>query len=161
MKSKECGILQMLISDLDDTRFLYTELGPLLAHPRLIYLVGLITVLHEQIAEDLARQMDTPGAQAPHRGESVLGKLRGYLELLLAITGVNVDLGCLKVVTRHEPRVVQRFARTLNEVQGLPQYIYREHCHLAYALYRIESLMPEMKVPRLTLARTNHQKEKS
>ena len=153
MNSREWDILQKLVSDLDDTRLLYMEFGPLLVGARLIYLVELIALLHEEIAEDLARQMSAAGRRTPHRGESASGKLHRYLEPLLVITGVNVDLSCLNAVARHETRVVQRFVMTLDEVEGLPQGLYREQRHLAHALSRIESLMQEMEASASTFAR--------
>lgn len=153
MNSRECNILQKLVSELDDTRALYTKLGPLLTGPRPIYLAGLIILLHEEIAEDLAREMNILGSQTPHRAGSALGKLRAYLEPLLAATWPDVDLGCLRTIIRHETRVVQRYVRTLDDVAGLSGNLYREQLRLGRALFRIESLIQEMAAPALTFAR--------
>ena len=151
MNSRECGILQKLVSDLDGTRLLYTKLGPLLAGPRLIYLVGLTILLHEEIADDLVREMSTLSGQTLRRGAIAPGRLCAYLEPVLASAGLDVDLRCLNAVARHETRVVQRFAMTLDEVEGLPQTIYREQDHLAHVLLRIESLTQELDRPRSAL----------
>ena len=154
MNSRKCAILQKLVTDLDDTCLLYTELEPLLVHPLLKYLIERITLSHDAIAQDLARQMDTRGNQTPHRGGSALGTLRAHLETWLAFTSVDIDLGCLRNILRHETRVAQCFRATLDEVEGLPESLNRELCHLEHVMFRIESMVQEMEMPALILAHT-------
>lgn len=112
-----------MITELDDTRLLYTKRGPLLAGPRPIYLVGLITLLHEEIADELALEMDALGGETPCRSASPLDTLRAHFEPLLASTSAHVERRCLTTVSRYEARVVQRFVTTLDEVAGLSRRI--------------------------------------
>ena len=152
MNSRKYTVLQKLVTDLDDTRLLYTEFGPLLIRPHLKYLVERITLSHDAIAQDLARQMDMLGSERPHRGGSALGRLRAHLETWLAFTSVDIDLGCLRHIVRHETRVAQCFRATLDEVEGLPESLNRELCHLEHVMFRIESMVQEMEMPALILA---------
>lgn len=152
MNSMECAILQKLVSGLDDTRLLYTELGPLLIHPHLKYLVDRITLSHDAIAADLAQHMDTLGSQTPHRGGNALGKLRAHLETWLAFTSVDIDLSCLRQILRNETRLVQCFHADLDDVEGLPNSLHRGLCHLEYVMFQIELRIQEMETPTLAFA---------
>ncbi|MGH8233411.1 MAG: hypothetical protein ACREPU_04355 [Rhodanobacteraceae bacterium] len=151
MNSKECAIVQKLISELDDTRVHYANLAPLLIRPHLKFLVERLTKSHVAIAEDLAGQMDLAGGVTARRGGSIMVKLRARIECLLTMANVDIDLGCLKHIAHHEVRVTRRFRETLDGVLGLHQNLHRELCQLERAVFRIEALMREMETPELTI----------
>lgn len=154
MNATECSTIQRLVSDLDDTRVLYAKLEPLLIRPHLTYLVERITQSHDAIADDLAAQMERTGGVTARRGRHTWSKARAWLESWLAVTHVDVEVGCLKHIARHETRIIQRFHCALNEVKGLHQNLHRELRQLERALCRIESLMQELETPAFSAGRS-------
>lgn len=153
MNPRECAIVQRLIVDLDDTRLIYATLGPLLIRPHLKFLVERMTESHAAIAEDLVWQMDAIGARTPRRGGGALAKLRAGAESWMAITNVDIELGCLKRIAGHEGRVTRRFHEILENVKGLHQNLHRELCQLERAVFRVDSLMREMNTPSFQATR--------
>ena len=153
MNSRECAIVQKLITDLDDTRLVYAKLAPLLIRPHLKFLVQRISDSHAAIAEDLAWQMDRTGGLTARRSSGAFAKLRVMAESWVTIANLDIELGCLKHIARHEARVIQRFRETLDGVQGLHQNLHRELCQIERAAFRIEALMQEMLSPALSVAR--------
>lgn len=149
MNSRECAVVQRLIAELDDTRLLYAKLRPLLIRPRLKFLVERITQSHAAIAEDLALHMDRSGGLTARRSGRALATLRAHVESWMAIINLDIEVGCLKRIARHETRVTQRFRETLDEVKGLHQNLHRELRQLERAVFRIEGLMREMEMPAL------------
>lgn len=147
MNSRECAILQRLIADLDDTRRLYAKLKPLLIRPHLKFLVERIIQSHAAIADDLALRMDRVEGVAARRSGGALPKLRARVESWIAIINLDIEVGCLKRIARHEARVTQRFRETLDDVKGLHQSLHRELHQLERAVSRIEALMREMETP--------------
>lgn len=153
MNSSECAIVQKLISDLDDTRLLYMKLRPLLIRPHLKFLVARITASHAAIADELVGQMDRAGGLTARRGGGILAGIRTKVGSWVAIANLDIEVGCLKCVARHEARVTRRFRETLEHVKGLNQNLHRELCELERACLRIETLMREMEMPSLAVSR--------
>lgn len=153
MNSRECFIVQKLITDLDDTRLLYLKLRPLLIRPHLKFLVARMTESHAAIADDLVGQMARVGGLTARRGAGALAGLRAKIESWMAIVNLDIEVGCLKRIARHEARVTQRFRETLGHVKGLQQSLHRELNQLERACLRIEALMREMEMPPLAVQR--------
>lgn len=147
MNSRECAIVQRLIADLDSTHLLYTRLAPLLTRPHLKFLVDRMAASHSAIADDLALHMESEGARRASRGAGTLAGLRTRLERWTAVTNLDIELGCLKCVARHEARVVQRLRDALDDVRCLRPTLRRELSQLERSLFRIESLIREMETP--------------
>lgn len=148
MNSAECARVQDLIADLDNTRLVYATLAPLLIRPHLKFLVEKVTNSHATIAYHLAWQMDRTGGVTARRGATLLARLGARLERWIAITNVDVELGCLKRIARREARVTQRFREALGSIKHLDQNLHHELGQLERTLFRIESLMHEMEMPR-------------
>lgn len=153
MNSRECAIVQKLIIDLDDTRLLYMKLRPLLIRPHLKFLVARVTESHAAIADELVGQMDRVGGLTARRGAGAMAALRAKVESWVAIVNLDIEVGCLKRVARHEARVGHRFRETLAHVTGLHQNLHRELRQLERACLRIETLMREMEMPSLAIPR--------
>lgn len=147
MNSTECTRVQGLIADLDDTRLLYATLAPLLIRPHLKFLIEKVANSHATIAYHLAWQMDRAGGLTAHRGASLLARLNARLERWIALTNIDVELGCLKRIARHEARLTQRFREALGSIRDLHQNLHRELGQLERTLFRIESLVHEMEMP--------------
>lgn len=150
MNSTDRVVVLRLIADLDDTRLLYTRLAPLLIRPHLKFLVEGMATSHGAIADHLAAQVDPPGAA---RGAGMLGRVRVGVERWIAITNLDIELGCLKCVARHEARVARRLREALESIRSLPQGLHRELSRLERSLFRIESLMREMERPMAAMPR--------
>jgi hypothetical protein len=84
MNAEQCAIVQRLISDLDDTHFLYLRFKPLLSHTHVRFLVSQMIDLHAAIADDLARQMRLTGGLAARRGAAARAQLRARAPCCLA-----------------------------------------------------------------------------
>lgn len=155
MNSTECTLVQGLIGDLDNTRHFYATLAPLLIRPHLKFLVERVANSHATIAYHLAWQMDRTGGLTARRGASVIARLNARLERWIAVANVDVELGCLKRIARHEARVTQHFRETLGSVKDLHENLHRELGQLERTLARIESLMHEMQMPVPAASRRN------
>ncbi|MGH8216260.1 MAG: hypothetical protein ACREPZ_11285 [Rhodanobacteraceae bacterium] len=149
MNSNECAIVQRLIADLDNTRLLHVTLAPLLIRPHLKFLVERMAEVHATIADDLVSQMDPTGAAGPHRGARRMARVRARIERWIAITNLDIELGCLKCIARHETRVTQRLRHAMDNVRALHPNLHREVGQLERTLFRIDSLMREMEMPSL------------
>lgn len=150
MNSTESARVQGLIAELDDTRLVYATLAPLLIRPHLKFLVEKVASSHATIAYHLAWQMDRTGGLTARRGASLLARLNARLERWIAVTNVDVELGCLKRIVRHETRVTQRFREALGSIKDLHQDLHRELGQLERTLFRMESLTHEMEMPAST-----------
>lgn len=147
MNSTECTLVQRLIADLDDTRLVYATLAPLLIRPHLKFLVEKVANSHATIAYHLAWQMDRTGGLSARRGPNLLARFNARLERWIAVTNIDVELGCLKRIVRQEARVTHRFREVLGSVRDLHENLHRELGQLERMLQRIESLMHEMEMP--------------
>lgn len=147
MKSNERALVQKLIADLDNTRLVYATLAPLLIRPHLKFLVERVANSHSTIAYHLAWQMGHDGGPTAHRGANVTARFRARLERWIAAANIDVELGCLRRIARHEARVTERFRETLGSVNGLNENLHRELGQLERMLFRIGSFIREMEVP--------------
>lgn len=147
MKSNERALVQKLITDLDDTRLVYATLAPLLIRPHLKFLVERVANSHATIAYHLAWQMDRGGGRTARRGPTAMARFGARLERWMALTNIDVELGCLKRIARHEARVTERFRETLGGVKGLNENLHRELGQLERMLFRIGSFIHEMETP--------------
>lgn len=147
MDSTECTLVQRLVADLDDTRLVYSTLAPLLIRPHLKFLVERVANSHATIAYHLAWQMDRTGGVTARRGARRLARFGARLERWIAVSNLDVELGCLRRIARREARVMQRVRELLGSVQGLPEDLHRELGQLERMLARIESLMHESEMP--------------
>ena len=156
MNAAERAVVRKLVADLDNTRLLHTTLAPLLIRPHLKFLIERMARAHATIADDLIRQMGGTGAAARERGASGFARMRVRIERWIAITNLDIELGCLKCIARHEGRVTQRLRRALENVRPLQQSLHRELGQLERLRLRIESLMHEMEMPPLAAAMPRH-----
>lgn len=147
MKSNECALVQKLIADLDNTRLVYATLAPLLIRPHLKFLVERIANSHATIAYHLAWQMDRGGGRTARRGANAMARFGASLERWIAVTNIDVELGCLKRIARHEARVTERFRETLGSVKGLNENLHHELGQLERLLFRVGSFIHEMEMP--------------
>lgn len=147
MKSHECALIQKLITDLDNTGTVYAALAPLLSRPHLKFLVERIANSHATIACHLAGEMDRGGGRAVSRGANALAGFGARLERWIAVTNIDVDLGCLKRIARHEARVTKRFRETLGSIKRLDENLHRDLGQLERMLFRIGSFIQEMEMP--------------
>lgn len=147
MNATECKLLQRLIAELDDTRLVYATLAPLLIRPHLKFLVERMANSHAVIASRLALQMDRTGGLTARNGATARARFRARVERWIAIANVDVELGCLKRIARHEAGVIQRFGAALGSVRDLHENLRRELSQLERMQFRIVSLMHEMEMP--------------
>lgn len=156
MNAAERAVVRKLIVDLDNTRLLHATLAPLLIRPHLKFLIERMAHAHAAIADDLVRQMvgDAPSTMA--RGASRIARMRVRIDRWIAITSLDIELGCLKCIARHESRVTQRLRHALENVRPLQQNLHRELSQLERLRFRIESLLREMETPPMTAAMPRH-----
>lgn len=147
MNSRECAVLQRLISDLDDTRVLYGKLVPLFIRPHLRFLVERIARAHAAIANDLVRQMGLTGGLKARRGGGAVAAVHAHVAGWIALANADVELGCLKRVVRREDRIIRLFRGALDDVKDLHQSLHRELRELERTVFRIDSLAREMETP--------------
>lgn len=160
MNAEQCAIVQRLISDLDDTHFLYLRLKPLLSHAHVRFLVSQMIDLHATIADDLARQMRLTGGLLARRGAGAWIRLRARAACWLALAGVDSEMSCLEIIVRHEDRVAQKFQAAVARVSDLHRNLQDQLLALERTGYRIESLMrlmaessPDASQPAAVVAR--------
>lgn len=145
MDPRECTLVQKLVAELDDARLVHATLMPLLVRPHLKFLVEKLVNSHATIAYRLAWQVDRAGGRTVRREARLLARLGARVERWIAVTDVDVELGCLKRIVRHEAGVTQRFRETLGSVRGLDENLHRELGELERTRLRIESLLHEMQ----------------
>jgi hypothetical protein len=156
MNAAERAVVRRLVADLDNTRLLHATLAPLLIRPHLKFLIERLAHAHAIIADDLVHQMGGTRSTPPGRGASRFARMRVGIERWIAITNVDIELGCLKCIARHEGRVTQRLRRALENIRPLQQTLNRELGQLERLRLRIESLMHEMEMPPLAAAMPRH-----
>jgi len=147
MKTRERALVRKLIADLDNTRLVYATLAPLLIRPHLKFLVERVANSHATIAYHLAWQMERGGGRQVPRGADAMARFGARLERWLAVANIDVELGCLKRIARHEARVTERFRETLGSVKGLDESLQRELGRLERLLFRMGSFIHEMEMP--------------
>ena len=152
MNAAERAVAQKLIADLDNTRLLHATLAPLLIRPHLKFLVERMLGAHATIVDDLVRQVEGAGAPPAPRGASRIARIHARIERWIALTNLDIEVGCLKRIARHETLIAQRLRHALESVRPLPQNLHRELSQLERSLFRIESLMREMEMPPLAAA---------
>lgn len=145
MNAEQCAIVQRLISDLDDTQFLYLKFKPLLSHAHVRFLVSQMIDLHAAIADDLARQMRLTGGLLARRGADTWARLRARAACWLALAGANSETSCLECIVRREDRVARQFQAAMAQVNDLHRNLHKQLLALERAGYRIESLMRLME----------------
>jgi len=145
MNAEQCAIVQKLISELDDTQFLYLKFKPLLGHAHVRFLVSQMIDLHAAIAGNLARQMRLTGGLLARRGAGGWARLRARAMCWLALAGVDSEMSCLECIVRREDRVAQRFQAVVAQVSDLPRNLHEQLLALERSGYRIESLMRVME----------------
>jgi hypothetical protein len=156
MNGPERVVVRKLIGDLDDARLLQATLAPLLIRPHLKFLIERMAHAHATIADDLARQMDGAAPATMARGASRLARMRVRIDRWIAITNLDIELGCLKCIARRERRVTRRLRHALENVRSLQHNLHRELGQLERLLLRIESLLREMERPPVAAAMPRH-----
>ncbi|HET7162590.1 MAG TPA: hypothetical protein VFI32_07965 [Rhodanobacteraceae bacterium] len=146
MNAEQCAIVQRLISDLDDTHFLYLKFKPLLSHTHVRFLVSQMIDLHATIADELARQMRLTGGLAARRGVGALARLRARAACWwMAFGSTDSEMSCLERIVRREDRLAQEFQRVIAQVGDLPRNLQDQLLVLERTGYRIESLVRLMQ----------------
>lgn len=145
MNAEQCAIVQRLISDLDDTHFLYLRFKPLLSHAHVRFLVSQMIDLHSAIADDLARQMQLTGGLATRRGVGALARLRARAACWMALVSVDSEMACLKRIIRREDRLAQKLQAAMAQVCDLHRNLHDQVLALERTEYRIESLVHLME----------------
>lgn len=140
MNAEQCAIVQKLISDLDDTYFLYLKFKPLLSHTHVRFLVSQMIDLHSAIADDLARQMRLTGGLVARRGVGALARFRAHVACWMALGSADSEMSCLERIVRHEDRVAQKFQAVMAQVGDLHRNLHDQLLALERTGYRIESL---------------------
>lgn len=141
MNAEECKVIQGLVSDLDNTRFIYATLEPLLSRPHLRFLVSRIIDSHVAIADDMAQQVMTSGGVTLHRIRGIWVKVAAWFEAWFAAAHVDVDLRCLERIARRETCLVTTYYMALEDVKGMPKRFRNELSGLQRMLFRIEWLV--------------------
>jgi hypothetical protein len=148
MNAEQCAIVQRLISDLDDTQFLYLKFKPLLSHAHVRFLVSQMIDLHSAIADDLARQMRLTGGLLARRGAGTWARLRARAACWLALAGAgDSEMSCLECIVRREDRLAQVFQTVMARVGDLPRNLQDQVLALERTGYRIESLLRMLETP--------------
>lgn len=148
MNAEQCAIVQRLISDLDDTHFLYLKFKPLLSHTHVRFLVSQMIDLHATIADELARQMRLTGGLAARRGVGALARLRARAACWwMAFGSTDSEMSCLERIVRREDRVAQEFQAAMAQVSDLNRNLHDQLLALERTGYRIESLIRLMQAP--------------
>lgn len=145
MNAEQCAIVQRLISDLDDTHFLYLRFKPLLSHAHVRFLVSQMIDLHSAIADDLARQMQLTGGLAARRGVGALARLRARAACWIALGTLDSEMACLTRIVRREDQVAQKFQAVMAQVSDLHRNLHDQLLALERTGYRIESLVRLME----------------
>ena len=145
MNAEQCAIVQRLITELDDTHYLYLRLKPLLSHTHARYLLTRMIELHSAIADDLAQQMRLTGGLAARRGGGAWARLRARAVCWMAISSADSELACLERIVRHEDRMAKRFQAAMAQVSELHQCLDDPLLATERTGYRIESLMRLME----------------
>jgi hypothetical protein len=145
MNAEQCAIVQRLISDLDDTHFLYLRFKPLLSHTHVRFLVSQMIDLHAAIADDLARQMRLTGGLAARRGAGAWAQLRARAACWMAFGSTDSEMSCMERIVRHEDRLAQQFQTVMAQVSDLPRNLQDPLLALERSGYRIESLVRLMQ----------------
>jgi len=141
MNAEQCAIVQRLISDLDDTHFLYLRFKPLLSHAHVRFLVSQMIDLHSAIADDLARQMRLTGGLAARRNVGALARFCARAVCWMALGSADSEMTCLKQIVRREDRVAQKFQAAMVQVDDLHRNLHDQLLALERTGYRIESLV--------------------
>ena len=148
MNAEQCAIVQRLISDLDDTHFLYLKFKPLLSHTHVRFLVSQMIDLHATIADELARQMRLTGGLAARRGVGALARLRARAACWwMAFGSTDSEMSCLERIVRREDRAAQKFQAAMAQVSDLNRNLHDQLLALERTGYRIESLIRLMQAP--------------
>jgi hypothetical protein len=145
MNAEQCAIVQRLISDLDDTQFLYLRFKPLLSHAHVRFLVSQMIDLHAAIAEDLARQMRLTGGLVARRGAGIWTRFRARAACWITFGSTDIETGCLERIVRREERLAQEFEKVTARVSDLPRNLQEQLLALERAGSRIESLVRLME----------------
>jgi hypothetical protein len=145
MNAEQCAIVQRLISDLDDTHFLYLRFKPLLSHAHVRFLVSQMIDLHSAIADDLAWQMQLTGGLAARRGTGAWAWLRARAACWwMAFGSTDSEMSCLARIVRREDRLARKFQTVVAQVGDLHRKQDRLLA-LERTVHRVESLIHLMQ----------------
>lgn len=145
MNAGQCAIVQRLVTDLDDTHYLYVGLKPLLSHTHAQYLLSRMIELHSATADDLARQMRLAGGLAARRGGGALARFRARAVRWMAISSADSELACLRRIVRHEDRMAEGFQAAMAQVSDFHPGLANQLLAMERIEYRIESLIRLME----------------
>ena len=145
MNAEQCAIVQKLISDLDDTHYLYLRFKPLLSHAHVRFLVSQLIDLHAAIADDLARQMRLAGGLAACRGVRAWARLRARAASWMAFGNTDSEMSCMERIGHREDRLAREFQTVMAQVSDLHRNLGDQLLALERTGNRIESLLRLME----------------